>query len=119
MDNLKSWYIIYQTGETPLDAVMFDRRHTHIYEWKPKHPMIELLYQARKMDTKSSSSQSSRIGHVIRWTTEQLRNYRIPYDYLDLRVDTKGLMKIIYLTISYYRLEIYPQTHKLRARTNI
>lgn len=98
MDNLKSWGVHYISNRVihPLDAVMFDIDDTLIFtNGNPNIPMIELLYQARKMGYKIVIiTARPGIGHVIRWTTEQLRDYKIPYDYLGFTsADTKGLMK--------------------------
>jgi predicted HAD superfamily phosphohydrolase YqeG len=98
MDNLKSWGVHYISNRAihPLDAVMFDIDDTLIFtNGNPNTPMIELLYQARKMGYKIVIiTARPGIGRVIRWTTEQLRDYRIPYDYLGFTsADTKGLMK--------------------------
>ena len=98
MDNLKSWGVHYISNRVihPLDAVMFDIDDTLIFtNGNPNIPMIELLYQARKMGYKIVIiTARPGIGRVIRWTTEQLRDYRIPYDYLGFTsADTKGLMK--------------------------
>jgi predicted HAD superfamily phosphohydrolase YqeG len=98
MDNLKSWGVHYISNRAihPLDAVMFDIDDTLIFtNGNPNTPMIELLYQARKMGYKIVIiTARPGIGRVIHWTTEQLRDYRIPYDYLGFTsADTKGLMK--------------------------
>ena len=98
MDNLKSWGVHYISNRAihPLDAVMFDIDDTLIFtNGHPNIPMIELLYQARKMGYKIVIiTARPGIGRVIRWTTEQLRDYRIPYDYLGFTsADTKGLIK--------------------------
>ena len=98
MDNLKNWGVHYISNRKvrPMDAVMFDIDDTLIFtSGRPNVPIIHLLHRAGQMGYKIVIiTARPGIGHVIRWTIEQLKEYGIGYDYLGFTsAETKHLMK--------------------------
>ena len=66
----------------PMEAVMFDIDDTLIFtDGRPNIPIIRLLHRAGQMGYKIVIiTARPGIGHVIRWTIEQLKAYGIGYD---------------------------------------
>jgi hypothetical protein len=86
MDNLKNWGRRYISGRVvlPNDAVMFDIDDTLIFtNGEPNVPIIELLYDAKTQGYNIVIiTARPGLNRVIKWTIEQLKSYKIPYDYL-------------------------------------
>lgn len=98
MDSLKDWGVHYISKREikPGDAVMFDIDNTLIYtSGTPITPMIELLHTAYKLGYKIVIiTARPGISPTIHWTTNQLKNHGIYYDYLGFTsANTKILMK--------------------------
>jgi hypothetical protein len=98
MENLKNWGVHYISNReiAPNDAVMFDIDDTLIFtDGTPNIPIINLLYGARAMGYKIVIiTARPGLGHVIKWTVNQLQEYEIVYDYLGFTsAETKGIMK--------------------------
>jgi len=69
MDNLKNWGRRYISGRVvlPTDAVMFDIDDTLIFTNGEPNVII---------------TARPGLNHIIKWTIDQLKSYKIPYDYL-------------------------------------
>ena len=98
MENLKNWGVHYISNReiAPNDAVMFDIDDTLIFtDGRPNTPIISLLRGARATGYKIVIiTARPGLGHVIKWTVNQLQEYEIVYDYLGFTsAETKGIMK--------------------------
>ena len=98
MDNLKNWGVHYISNRKLVqsDAVMFDIDDTLIFtNGQVNAPIVNLLHEARVMGSKIVIiTARPGLNHVIKWTTNQLQDYGIYYDYLGFTsAETKGLMK--------------------------
>ena len=86
MDNLGSWGVHYISNRRlgPMDAVMFDIDDTLIFtNGEPNVPIVELLYDAKTQGYNIVIiTARPGLNRVIKWTIEQLKSYKIPYDYL-------------------------------------
>lgn len=63
---------------------MFDIDDTLIFtNGEPNVPIIELLYDTKKQGYKVVIiTARPGLNHIIKWTIDQLKSYKIPYDYL-------------------------------------
>ena len=98
MEILQEWGMHYISNRRihENDAVMFDIDDTLIFtDGRPNTPMIELLHEAATMGYQIVLiTARPGIERVVRWTIEQLGQYRIGYHYLGFTsAETKHLMK--------------------------
>ena len=98
MDNLKDWGVHYISNRDikHMDAVMFDIDDTLIFtNGQSNDPIIELLNIAVYMGYKIIIiTARPGLENVIGFTTKQLREHEIMYNYLGFTsTETKHLMK--------------------------